>query len=572
MMSNITDHSFYEIPQNLATKAQLSRTDALLAAVGIGIAVHLTFKKYESYEPLVVFTLLLGVPSGLTSLYLPHASTLWTAVLTIFPLFWGSILASLVAYRLSPWHPLAKYPGPLLCRVTKLYGAFMSTSGKQYTLYSKLHAQYGDVVRVGPNELSIIDPHSVQPTLGATGLAKGPFWDGRVPPNQPVKPLIAINDKQEHARRRRPWTRAFSTNALKGYEETVIKRSSQLVDLVLSQKGAGNFTDFTSYFAYDIMSDLAFGGGSEMMKAQADEQNLWHMIEASQQSATFMSHVPWLAGILFRLPFGLGDLKEFRNYARRKAAMRRTQGSTHKDIFHHLIDEDGVASERPTVAEIVSDGGLAIIAGSDTTATALAHIFYFLICNPTIYKRLQAEVDGLGNDIMDSSKQAHLPYLNAVINESLRLFPPVLTGSNRRDTSGRMLGPHFAPEGTTAIVPIYTLHRDPRNFSPAPDAFIPERWMPENVRKELEPQIFNDSAEYIHNANMFIPFSMGPANCAGKNLAYQEMRMVVCLMIQRTELKFAEGYNPTKWIDDLQDFFITVKGPLPVVATPRRAL
>lgn len=74
-------------------------------------------------------------------------------------------------------------------------------------------------------------------------------WDGRVPANQPVKPLIAIIDKQEHTRRRRPWTRAFSTNALKGYEEIVVKRSSQLVDLVLSQKGAGNLTDFTSYFA-----------------------------------------------------------------------------------------------------------------------------------------------------------------------------------------------------------------------------------------------------------------------------------------------------------------------------------
>lgn len=73
-------------------------------------------------------------------------------------------------------------------------------------------------------------------------------WDGRVPFTQPVKPLIAIRDKKEHTRRRRPWTRAFSTDALKGYEEIVIKRSSQLVNLVLAQKSVVNLSDFTSFF------------------------------------------------------------------------------------------------------------------------------------------------------------------------------------------------------------------------------------------------------------------------------------------------------------------------------------
>jgi cytochrome P450 len=58
-------------------------------------------------------------------------------------------------------------------------------------------------------------------------------------------------------------------------------------------------------------------------------------------------------------------------------------------------------------------GGLAIIAGSDTTSSAITHLFYFLMCNPTAYKRLQAEIDELGDDILDGTKLAHLPYLNA---------------------------------------------------------------------------------------------------------------------------------------------------------------
>ncbi|PPQ88066.1 hypothetical protein CVT25_013674 [Psilocybe cyanescens] len=571
-MSNFTNSSIYELPSRpkLATTALLSSTDTLLAVVGAGIVVHLIYKKHESYEPLVACALLLGVPFGLSALYLPHAGTFAWAALTVVPLFWGSVVTSIVLYRLAPWHPLAGYPGPLLCRVSKLYPAFVSLGGKQHIFYTQLHAKYGDVVRVGPNELSICDPNAVQSTLGNTGLGKGTFWDGRVPFTQPVKPLIAIRDKKEHTRRRRPWTRAFSTDALKGYEEIVIKRSSQLVNLVLAQKSVVNLSDFTSFFGYDIMSDLAFGGGSEMMKAQKDSQGLWHMIEAGQKSATFMSHVPWLGSLLFRLPIGISQLKAFRTYATRRAALRRTGGSSHKDIFHHLMDEDGVATERPTIAEIVSDGGLAIIAGSDTTSSALAHTFYFLMSHPTAYRRLQAEVDALGDSVLNPSKQAHMSYLNAVINESMRLLPPVLTGSNRKDSGGRMLGSHFLPAGNAAFVPIYTLHHDPRNFSPAPDAFLPERWLSEDERQKLEPKIFSNSLDYAHNTNMFIPFSMGPANCAGKNLAYQEMRMVVCLMMRRAELKFAEGYNSEQWIEDVQDFFITLKGPLPVVATPRK--
>ena len=75
-------------------------------------------------------------------------------------------------------------------------------------------------------------------------------WDGRVPEAEVVKALIAIRDKTEHTRRRRPWTRAFSTNALKDYEVLVIKRVTQLVDTLAAQKGTVDLTQWISFFAY----------------------------------------------------------------------------------------------------------------------------------------------------------------------------------------------------------------------------------------------------------------------------------------------------------------------------------
>lgn len=68
------------------------------------------------------------------------------------------------------------------------------------------------------------------------------------------------------------------------------------------------------------------------------------------------------------------------------------------------------------MGNVTSDGLLALIAGSDTAATALSHIFYFLLRNPACYQRLQREIDETfprGEDTMDFTKQTEMPYLNA---------------------------------------------------------------------------------------------------------------------------------------------------------------
>ncbi|KAG5730825.1 Cytochrome P450 67, partial [Termitomyces sp. T112] len=483
--------------------------------------------------------------------------------------FWATLGASIVVYRLSPFHPLAKYPGPLLCRVSKMYMAFLSLGGKQHTYYLQLHEQYGDIVRVGPNELSICDAAAIAPMMGPQGLPKGPFWDGRIPEAETTKPMIALRDKAEHTRRRRPWTRAFSTAALKGYEEIITKRCVQLADAVGQQSGAVDMAKWISFFTYDFMNDLAFGGGTEMMQ-EGDVNGLWHLLEAGQKNAIFMSHVPWLGALFLQFPNLAKDLKAFREHAKKCAIARKKRGSPHKDLFHHLIDEDGVASIPPTVVEVVSDGGLAIIAGADTTSSAITNLVYFLLTNPNTYKRLQEEIDTLGDNVMDYAKQAHLPYLTAALNESLRLYPPILSGSQRYTETGKAIGPYYVPGGTSTFVPFFCLHRDPRYFSPHPNEFLPERWLSAEQQSRLEPEVFKDPSLTITDQAAFIPFSVGPSNCVGKNLAWMEMRMLVCLLMQRYEMRFEEGYDVDRWDEDMSDYFVMMKGRLPVVLTPRK--
>jgi cytochrome P450 len=77
-------------------------------------------------------------------------------------------------------------------------------------------------------------------------------------------------------------------------------------------------------------------------------------------------------------------------------------------VFHLL--ETGSNVER-----IFFSGDLAIVAGSETTASVIKNVLYFLMTNPTAYKRLRTEIDGLGDNIVDCAAQVHLPYLDAVL-------------------------------------------------------------------------------------------------------------------------------------------------------------
>ncbi|KAJ6466548.1 cytochrome P450 [Mycena vitilis] len=545
---------------------------ALLIVVGGGLLCHLAFNRLEPRTLLHFASLLCLPPILLMALVLPHASCILSAAAFTFGVYLSSLVISLVFYRLSPLHPLAKYPGPLLCKISKLWFTAAAMDGKQHLYYAELHQRYGDAVRIGPNELSFRDVNVIGPMMGSKGMPKGPWWDGRVPESREVRPLLALRDPEEHARRRRAWNRAFSTPALKDYEVLIDARISQLVDILTKKVLSGNSVDLSKWLGwltYDIMNDVMFGGGGDSMEIEDEE--LSQLLANAQPMALLMSHLPWLGELYLWLPNIGQGLRAFRKYAALRASERKARGSDHKDVFYHLIDEAGLEPTPPSSAQISSDGGLAIIAGAETTGTTLCHIIWFLLCNPTAYRRLQAEVDDPTRNTWVPASQARMPYLNGVINEALRLFPAVLSGSQRAPligSGGQTIGTHFVPEGTSAVVHTYSLHHDPRYFSPCPDTFVPERWLPKEEQLALEPTIFGEN-EVIHNTSAFIPFSIGPSNCVGRNLAYQEMRMVICTLISKFEIRFEEGFDVKSWEENMLDYFVVQRGRLPVVLSLR---
>ncbi|KAJ3502569.1 hypothetical protein NMY22_g18541 [Coprinellus aureogranulatus] len=300
-----------------------------------------------------------------------------------------------------------------------------------------------------------------------------------------------------------------------------------------------------------------------------------------------MQHIPWINPLVTSIPFISSKMRAFSEFGVQQAEKRMGQETKRKDLFYHLYEVPGEKIDRTHEEQMdlmVSNCLLTIVAGSDTTATALSAIFCFLLSERQAYDALKSEIDQafpavsmvdgwpeIGSDVL-----AKLPYLNAVINEALRLVPAVPTHLQRSPepgSGGKMLGNTeiFIPEGTAVDIPPFALHRDPRYFSPSPDAFIPERWLPS---KE------GGSVEYVTDKDAFIPFSYGPANCAGKSFALIEMRYVVATLVACFEFqhsgfqgagKEALEAKMAEWVGGLKDCFVFDKPGLAVDIVSRKA-
>ncbi|KAH8103043.1 cytochrome P450 [Cristinia sonorae] len=548
---------------------RLSLNDGLLS---IGVAAVLTHILLNRYEPLAMHILVLFfaiLPLVLSQLLIPHFTTP-SAVAFGFTLYHLVLLTSVALYRVSPVHPLARYPGPIKLKLASYFSYKLSISGKRHLYIQRLHQDYdSDVVRIGPNEISIRDGSCITTILGSNGLSKGPGYDGRgfFLSN---RSLLNWRDPAKHAQRRKPWLRGLNTAAMKHYEPVLAARITQLSDILLRKRSEPiDLTQFITHFSFDFMGDMAFGGGPELMK-DGDTHGLMRRMEAGIKSGLLVEAFPWFAFHALKIPSIKARIRAFRASSDARARQRILKGTQVKDLFHFLNNDDGAEPVSPSIDDVAAEGSLVVLAGSDTVSSTLTALMYRLMRHPDVYKKLRAEVDKFyppGESALDCKYHAKMTYLEAVINETLRLYPAQPSGSQRATTDATLVaGTHYIPPYTSVRVHVYSIHRDPRNFSPSPETFWPERWLIASNPSAWDSQL--KKTPFVHNTNAFIPFSYGPANCVGKNLAMMELRMVVCHLLQQMDFKLAKP-DEDHFDEATKDWFGLQVGSLPVEITPR---
>ncbi len=172
-----------------------------------------------------------------------------------------------------------------------------------------------------------------------------------------------------------------------------------------------------------------------------------------------------------------------------------------------------------------------LIAGHDTSTALLAWTFYLLGIHPEARARVQAEADAVLGDSDDPPSAevlARLHFLDQVIKETLRLYPPIHVG-NRRAAEDLELQGYHVPAGTRVMYSIYLTHRDPAEW-PEADAFCPERFAAVGRR-------VGAGEEGAEAGLRYVPFGGGPRNCIGAAFAQVEARVVLARLFQRFDFE-----------------------------------
>ncbi|KAF8781363.1 Cytochrome P450 3A24 like protein [Argiope bruennichi] len=173
--------------------------------------------------------------------------------------------------------------------------------------------------------------------------------------------------------------------------------------------------------------------------------------------------------------------------------------------------------------EILANAFTFLIVGFDTTANALAFVFYLLIKHPDVQERLYEEIAEV-EDANYSSIQ-NLQYLDQVFSESLRIYPPVTLFISRFCNQDHKVGSIIIPEGTTVMVPVWDIHHDPELW-PEPWKFDPDRFSLEN-RTSL-------------NSMAYMPFGAGRRNCIGARFALLEAKLAVFRLLKQFKFEACE--------------------------------
>ncbi|KAF1354619.1 putative cytochrome P450 monooxygenase [Delphinella strobiligena] len=563
------------------TNSKMSLPTAALVT-GAGVASHLLYFKVGEHHLLGVRYIhaFLGV-FALAVLATTHvrqipfglalASTTNYAVLYLVGLY-----TSLLVWR-AFFSPLNKFPGPYAARITKFHQCYTVRKFDRHHILRKLHHQYGNFVRVGPNEISVADPLGVVVTTGPQSKCiKSPWYDA----DHPRVSLHTSRDPAEHARRRRIWSPAFSDKAIRGYEMRVGQYNDAFVKEIEARSGqALDASQWFSLYGFDVMGDLAFGKGFGSIKSG----KMHWAIELLNEGMKFagLAFPEWFFRVLAAIPGAAKDFHRFNAFCDQRVEGRISmQGnSDHPDITHFLIEDynkrlsDKKQSDKSALPNLQADSKLIIVAGSDTSSATFAFMFFYLATHPDIQEKLRQEVEGIcgGGDITNLSLK-DAPWLNGSINEALRLNPPVPSGVSRKTPKeGVYVGETYIPGETAITVPQFVLghgtfsslhaclralimYQDESIYA-RPEDFLPQRW--------------SSQPELIKNKEAFAPFSTGPYNCIGKNLALTELRTLTAHLIRRFHVALAPGEDGSALLTKSEDHFVTGLAPVNLVFTRR---
>ncbi|KAG6616753.1 Cytochrome p450 [Phytophthora cinnamomi] len=359
---------------------------------------------------------------------------------------------------------------------------------------------------------------------------------------------ILIVEGEEWKFHRRVFVNLFSSRALREHMAPVIQKHVRVLQSVLTSvattKDPVDMFTYSGRFTLDAFGEIAFGFNMSTLTLQHEHPFERAFVDAQHIAASRLVVPTWYwklkrslnVGSEKRLREALTTVDQFvmdvisKTMDKRNAPHTDTEDKTRTRDIVSLILANETVDGKPVDPILVRNVVLmALIAGRDTAADALAWLFHLLTLNPRVEEKLRAylldKLPKLGTDfdyVPDMQDVQNVPYLEATINEALRLYSPVGLAQKLcvRDTV--FPDGTFVPKGSNIALVYHAMARMPGVWGPDAASFVPERF--------IDP----DTGELLKvSSGKFSAFNTGPRVCVGRKLAMMEMKMVVACVVSR---------------------------------------
>ncbi|CAL5870581.1 uncharacterized protein PFLUO_LOCUS4820 [Penicillium psychrofluorescens] len=499
--------------------------------------------------------------SASLSWYANHPASIGNVIVGLFGLSILFVILYDLAYFFRDPHHLRRFPAPSCAGLTNLWSAYHSRRLQRSRAVLRAHQNLGPIIRIQPKHISFADPRAVQDIYGhGTSVIKSTFY--KTISGGDSESIVSTLDRDDHARKRRYISNAFSQRNVISMEPLVAQKVHYLLDR-LDRAAEFNETvdirQWLNFFTFDVISAMALGNDPDLLHKGEDRMVVETLdgksstvdpirsFQSSTVHVAFLGHWPELLNITKKLTKWWPNSKSGDNFEamcvqqiRQRLQKPKDVSSTelpYGDFFQHLlIDSKGEGRGLP-FRELVQEVAVFLSAGSDTTASSMTNNLYLLMKHSQILDKLRTELDESTGEKSQVKQAAVIPYarasqvkyLRACVDEGLRHLTPTSVGLQRMTPpKGAEIAGHWITGGITVSVPTYTLHHDPDLF-PEPFCFKPERWLEgtEQDRENLKAY--------------FIPFTVGRHSCIGRNIAYLEQYVVLSTLVSRYDFEFAEN-------------------------------
>ncbi|KAK3329980.1 isotrichodermin C-15 hydroxylase [Apodospora peruviana] len=478
-----------------------------------------------------------------------------------------------IVYNLF-FHPLRHIPGPVSHRASRLPYVTELLTGVQAFRTQQLHDRHGSVVRIGPSHLSFTDVrawkdiygHQVGLKHNAPELSKTVTFSASI---DDIPRSILNADRETHSRYRRALSHGFSDASMRQQEPIVLKYVHLLAKRLREECARGNkalnAVAWYNWTTFDIVGDLVFGMSFGCL--EGTDYHPWIAFIfgtvkwGSGMVALDYLGFHWLVQVVYRYGGGL-KVKTMEKYVDTMLNHRLEMKSERDDLFEGLIKNR--EAWNLSFRDLASNAFILVLAGSETTATTLSGVTYLLLTHQDVLDKVTKEVRSAfkSADEININSAGQLTYMLAVLNEALRLFPPVTAGLVRQvPTGGANIAGHFVPAGTFVEVQHWSMNHSKENWTD-PWSFKPERF----IVNDDDAKPADNETTGANRLEALQAFSTGPRNCIGRNLAYAEMRLILARIIFEFDMRLAD--DSKQWIERQKSFVLWDRIPLNMYLTP----